>query len=106
MNIEEIREYCIAKEDTSEGLPFGDDVLVSKVFGKIFAFLNLEGPPRLSLKCDPELAIELRERYKAVNPGYHLNKKHWNTISLDGSILDKEIFLWIDHSYNIVKQKR
>ena len=104
MNIEDIREYCISKKDTTESLPFGEDVLVFKVSGKIFALLNLEGPLRLSLKCDPQLAIELRELYEQVNPGYHLNKQHWNTISVDDSIPDNLITEWIDHSYNLIRE--
>jgi len=102
MDTEAIRNYCIGKNDVTEGFPFGDDTLVFKVRGKIFALVNLEGAPSINLKCEPSLAIELRERYPAVLPGYHMNKKHWNTINLDGSIPDREVFGWIDHSYAIV----
>ena len=106
MNIESLREYCISKKDVTECLPFGDDTLVFKVGGKIFALANLDGEPTVNLKCDPLLAIELRERYSSVIPGYHMNKKHWNTILIDGTIPDKEIFSWIDHSYNLVSKKK
>ena len=106
MDIESLRLYCISKRDATECLPFGDDTLVFKVGGKIFALANLDGDPTVNLKCDPALAIELRERYSSVIPGYHMNKKHWNTIILDGSIPDKEVFAWIDHSYDLVKDKK
>jgi predicted DNA-binding protein (MmcQ/YjbR family) len=102
MNIEILREYCTSKTDVTEGFPFGEDTLVFKVKGKIFALANLDGDLSVSLKCDPARAIELREKYSSVTPGYHMNKKHWNTINLDGSVPDKEVFSWIDHSYNLV----
>ncbi len=89
MNIEEIREYCLNKADASEGLPFGLDVLVFKAFGKMFLLLPLNTEDvRFNVKCDPELAIELRAQYPCVLPGYHMNKKLWNTIVVDGSIPD------------------
>jgi len=103
MNIEILREYCISKPDATEGFPFGEDTLVFKAKGKIFALANLDGDLSVNLKCDPARAIELREKYSSVTPGYHMNKKHWNTINLDGSVPDKEVFSWIDHSYNLVK---
>ena len=106
MNIEILREYCISKKDVTESFPFGDDTLVFKAAGKIFALVNLEGDLSINLKCDPSLALELRERYAAVTPGYHMNKKHWNTILVDGSVPDKEIFSWIDHSYNLVMKRK
>ena len=102
MDIETLRDYCISKPGTTEGFPFGDDTLVFKVKGKIFALANLEGDLRINLKCDPEYAIELREHYPCVIPGYHMNKKLWNTIIADGSVPDREIIRWIDHSYNLV----
>jgi predicted DNA-binding protein (MmcQ/YjbR family) len=92
-------------KDVTESFPFGDDTLVFKVNGKIFALANLDGDLTVNLKCDPSLAIKLRERYVSVIPGYHMNKKHWNTVILDGSIPDKEVFAWIDHSYNQVLKK-
>lgn len=106
MNIEILREYCISKDDVTESFPFGDDTLVFKAAGKIFVLANLEGDLSINLKCDPSLALELRERYAAVSPGYHMNKKHWNTINADGSIPDKEILAWIDISYNLVMKKK
>jgi len=106
MNIETIRNYCLGKKGTiTEELPFGDDTLVFKLFGKMF-FLASMGvrPVQFNVKCDPERAIELRERYPAVRPGYHMDKKHWNTIVLDGSLSSNEIFAMIDHSYDLVAQ--
>lgn len=102
MNIEEIRAYCLSKVQTTEGLPFGDDTLVFKVKGKIFALMNLEGDLRVNLKCDPEIAIRLREEFDAVIPGYHMNKKLWNTIIVDGRITANQLKKWIDHSYQLV----
>jgi predicted DNA-binding protein (MmcQ/YjbR family) len=105
MNIETIREYCISKRGATEGFPFGENTLVFKTEGRIFALVNLEGDLSINLKCNPALALELRERYSSVTPGYHMNKKHWNTIILDGSVPDKEILSWIDHSYQLVAGK-
>jgi len=102
MNIEILREYCISKKNVTESFPFGDDTLVFKTEGRIFALVNLEGDLSINLKCNPAQAIELRERYSSVIPGYHMNKKHWNTIYIDGSVPDKEVFSWIDHSYDLV----
>jgi predicted DNA-binding protein (MmcQ/YjbR family) len=106
MNIEILREYCISKRNVTEGFPFGDDTLVFKTEGRIFALVNLEGELSINLKCDPALAIELRERYSSVVPGYHMNKKHWNTVYIDGSVPDKEVYSWIDHSYDLVIKKK
>ena len=102
MDIETLREYCILKESTTESFPFGEDTLVFKVNEKIFALVNLDGDLSINLKCDPALATELRERFSSVTAGYHMNKKHWNTVLLDGSVPDKEVFSWIDHSYKLV----
>ena len=106
MNIESLREYCISKKDVTESFPFGDDTLVFKTQGRIFALANLEGDLSVNLKCDPGLAIELRERYSSVMPGYHMNKKHWNTARIDGSVPDREVFSWIDHSYDLVSRNK
>jgi predicted DNA-binding protein (MmcQ/YjbR family) len=106
MDVESLREYCISKKEVTESFPFGDDTLVFKVNGKIFALVNLDGDLSINLKCDPTIAIELRERYSSVTSGYHMNKKHWNTVFLDGSIPDKEVFSWIDHSYELVMGKK
>ena len=103
MNIEEIREYCLAKPAVTEGFPFNDTALVFKVAGKMFALLDLSEDSRgISLKCDPELAIELREQHPEVTGAYHFNKKHWNGVNLKGNISDVQLKEWIDHSYDIV----
>ena len=106
MDIESLREYCISKKNATESFPFGDDTLVFKTNGKIFALVNLDGDLSINLKCDPVFALELRERYTSVIPGYHMNKKHWNTVRIDGSVPDREIYSWIDHSYDRVTGKR
>jgi predicted DNA-binding protein (MmcQ/YjbR family) len=105
MDIESLRDYCIALKGVEECFPFGDDTLVFKAGGKIFALVNLDGDQSINLKCDPALALELRERHSSVIPGYHMNKKHWNTINLDGTVPDKEVFSWIDHSYELIAGK-
>lgn len=103
MNVEDVRKYCLSKRAVSESTPFDDVTLVFKVAGKMFAIIPLdETELSITLKCDPEKAISLREKYPAVKPGYHTSKKHWNTIAIDGSI-DKNLILeWIDHSYEMV----
>jgi predicted DNA-binding protein (MmcQ/YjbR family) len=106
MDVEEIREYCLQKKDVEESFPFGNDMLVFKISSKIFLLLSLESAPvQFNVKCDPDLAIELRERYSAVLPGYHMNKKHWNTIVCDQTVPKKKIYEFIDHSYAIVGKK-
>jgi len=103
MNIEEIREHCIAKAGVEETIPFGPDILVYKVMGKVFLLCGLDNTPlQFNVKCDPELAIDLRERFPCVIPGYHMNKKHWNTIICDGSVSGKLVREWIDHSYELI----
>jgi len=103
MNLEEIREYCIAKPAVTEGFPFNDTALVFKVMDKMFALLDLSEDSRgISLKCDPELAIELREQHPEVTPAWHFNKQHWNGVNLTGGISDSQLREWIDHSYTIV----
>jgi predicted DNA-binding protein (MmcQ/YjbR family) len=105
MNAESFRAYCLSKPAATEGTPFGPEDIVFKVAGKMFAILALEEvPPRVNLKCDPDLALELRDRYEQVEPGYHMNKKHWNTVVLDGVIPEREIRKMIDHSYDLVVQ--
>ena len=102
-HLDPVREYCLAKSGTTDGFPFGPEVMVIKVGGKIFAFLAWEKNPLfISLKCDPERAIELREEYEAVTPGYHLNKQQWNSISLDETIFPELIHELIDQSYDLV----
>jgi predicted DNA-binding protein (MmcQ/YjbR family) len=105
MNIEEIQDHCIRKPGVTEEFPFDDVTLVFKVDGKMFVLVPLERELSLSLKCDPELAWQLRERYAAVHAAFHMSKTHWNTIHVDGSIPDKLIYRWIDHSYDLVKEK-
>lgn len=103
MTFGELREHCRSKHGAEETFPFGEAVLVFKVMAKMFALTNLERLPlSVSLKCDPDRAAQLRERHPAVQPGYHLNKKHWNTVEIDGSIPDFEIRAWIDESYALV----
>ena len=105
MNLEQFREYCLRKPGAAEGTPFGDNVLVFKVAGKMFALATLdEIPTTVNLKCDPDLALELRDRYEQVRPGYHMNKKHWNTVEFDSGIPDAELRKMIDHSYELVVQ--
>ncbi len=103
MNKEEVREYCISKKSVTEGFPFNDTALVFKVAGKMFALLDLSEDERgISLKCDPELAVELRERHPEVTPAWHFNKVSWNGISLNGNLSRHLIEEWIDHSYELV----
>jgi predicted DNA-binding protein (MmcQ/YjbR family) len=105
MNAENFRAHCLTKKGATEGTPFGPDDIVFKVAEKMFALLAFEEvPPRANLKCDPDLALELRDRYEQVEPGYHMNKKHWNTVVLDGVIPDAEVRRMIDHSYELVVQ--
>jgi predicted DNA-binding protein (MmcQ/YjbR family) len=104
MNIEEFREYCLSKKGVTESFPFDETTLVFKVMGKMFALTDTEDDFSMNLKCDPERAIELRERYHSVKPGYHMNKNHWNTVVPDGSVTDGVIKSWIDHSYDLVVQ--
>lgn len=102
MNTEEIRDYCLAKKGVTEGFPFDEVTLVFKVMNKMFAIVSLDGELRISLKCDPERAVELREKYPAIIPGYHLNKRLWNTIQVDGSISDELLEELINHSYDLI----
>ncbi len=108
MNIEDLRNYCLSKQDAEETFPFGPDTLVYKISGKLFLLTSLSSENfSFTIKCDPDKAQELRELYPCVLPGYHMNKKHWNTILVDGSIPDKLLYTWITDSYNLVKlQKR
>lgn len=103
VDLEALRAHCLAKPGASEEHPFGSGALVMKVAGKIFAIVAEDAQPlAVSLKCEPEIAIVLRNRYEAVGPGYHLNKRHWNTVTLDGTIGDSDIRDWIDDSYDLV----
>jgi predicted DNA-binding protein (MmcQ/YjbR family) len=103
MNIEEIRNYCLSKKGVTEDFPFDEETLVFKVQGKIFLLTNICNIEiSVNLKCEPELAVELRERYESVQPGYHMNKKMWNTVKYIGEFSEKEFYNMIDHSYNEV----
>ena len=103
LDIEAFRNYSLSKPHVTEGTPFGEEVLVFKVGGKIFALASLdEVPATVNLKCDPDLALELRDRYEEVRPGYHMNKKHWNTVELEGGVPTAELRRMIDHSYELV----
>lgn len=105
MNIETLQQYCLSKKGVTETLPFGPDNLVYKVGGKMFLLASLDTVPlRFNVKCDPEVAIQLRETYSCVLPGYHMNKKHWNTIQVDGTASDQLLQQWVDASYELVLQ--
>lgn len=105
MNIEEFRDYCLSFKAVTEDMPFDDNVLVFKVMGKMFALTDINNFESINVKCNPEIAMELRNQYEAVKPGYHMNKKHWNTISTEGSLNDSELKKWIAHSYDLVVSK-
>ncbi|QRQ99995.1 MmcQ/YjbR family DNA-binding protein [Dyadobacter sandarakinus] len=103
MNVESLREYCLSLPGTSESLPFGPDTLVFKVGGKVFLLTPLdELRMQFNAKCDPEKAEELRSTYDDVQPGYHMNKKHWNTVYVTGSIPSELLFQWVKDSYDLV----
>ncbi len=103
MNIETLREYCLSKRSVEETVPFGPDVLVFKVMGKMFLLLPLNQEKlQFNVKCNPEKAIELREQYDCVQPGYHMSKQHWNTIHVDGTVSTKLLKEWVDDSYNMI----
>jgi len=105
MNIEEFRDFCLSLKATTEDMPFDENVLVFKVKGKIFALTNINNFSSINLKCDPEKAISLREEYQAVIPGFHMNKKHWNTVKIDGTISNKLLKEWTLDSYNLIVSK-
>lgn len=102
MNITFFREYCLSKPGTSEDTPFDENTLCFKVGGKIFAIIDIDLFESVNLKCDPEKAIELREQYSGIVPGYHMNKKHWNTVMFGGSVSDRIILELVDHSYDLI----
>lgn len=103
MFLDEIREYCLQKKGVEECTPFGNDTLVFKVMGKMFLLSGIDSQPvKFNAKCEPEKAIELREKHSCVLPGYHMSKQHWNTIVCDGSVSDKQLKAWIDDSYNLI----
>lgn len=102
MDIETFRSYCLSKKGVTEEFPFGEETLVYKVMGKMFALTDLENFESVNLKVDPEVGADLQEKYPAVKPGYHMNKKHWITVAMDGSLPDKLVQSWIDTSYQLV----
>jgi predicted DNA-binding protein (MmcQ/YjbR family) len=107
MDAMSIREYCLSKDEVEETFPFGPDTLVFKTSGRIFLLVSLDTlPVRFNAKCAPEKALELREQYAGIVPGYHMNKKHWNTVQLDGSIPDTLVKELIDDSYQLVQKRR
>lgn len=108
MDVEVLRDYVLQKENVTEGFPFGEETLVFKVNDKIFLLVALDAQPlQFNVKCDPDFAIELREEYPtSVLPGYHMNKKHWNTIVLDGILSKKQVLKMADDSYDLVKRKK
>ena len=102
MDIESLREYCLAKPSVVETLPFGNETLVFKVGDKIFLLTSLSGSGSFNVKCDPEKAVSLREEFDEVIPGYHMNKKHWNTVSMRGKLTDRQLKDMIDQSYDLI----
>ncbi len=103
MTLEDFRAHCLKKPGFSEDFPFGPEVLVFRVGGKIFALLDVDAFESVNLKCDPERAVELRERYEGIKPGYHMNKQHWNTVDAQGGVPGKLLLELADHSYELVK---
>lgn len=102
MNLEELRDYCLSLRAATEDFPFDESVLAFRVGGKIFALCNVDDYDSINLKCDPQIAVQLREEYEHVRPGYHMNKKHWNTVYFGGSFTRKQIEEWILHSYDLI----
>ncbi len=106
MNIEEFTAYCLSKKGVEESFPFDETTLVFKVMGKMFALTGLDNEVfEVNLKCDPEYAVELREEYGDIRPGWHMNKKHWNTVAFEASLDDKMLISLVDHSYDLVVKK-
>ncbi len=103
MTLADLQQHCAAKPGVSWDTPFGPDVMVFRVMGKIYALALIDSFDTLNLKCDPERAIELRERYAAITPGYHMNKKHWNTLDMTGDLPRKLVLELVDHSYDLVR---
>jgi len=102
MNIEALRDYCLGKPGAEETFPFGDDTMVFKVGNKIFLLASLEGSRTFNAKSDPDRAVELREMHSEVTPGFHMNKKHWNTVDMEGRLTTKQIHEMVDDSYNLI----
>ncbi|RZK06159.1 MAG: MmcQ/YjbR family DNA-binding protein [Flavobacterium sp.] len=106
MNIQQYFEFCLSKKGVTEHFPFDEDTLVFKVGGKIFALSSMnnweKGMPAVNLKCDPDFAEELRAEFNDVLPGFHMSKKHWNTVKINGDVSNKKLCELIDHSYDLV----
>ncbi len=100
--LQTILDHCSAKPGATKDFPFDEKILAFRLMGKMFALINMQTRDRINLKCDPELALALRQQYPGVIPGYHMNKKHWNTVSITGDIPVEEIITWIDHSYELI----
>lgn len=106
MDIEQLRNYCLTKPEVEEGFPFGPETLVFKVRNKLFLLTSFQSLPlQFNVKCDPEKAIELREEYACIIPGYHMNKKHWNTVIIEGTLSTQQLKEFIEDSYNLVRGK-
>ena len=107
MTLDELREYCLSLPGAEESQPFGPDTLVFKVKQKVFLITQFDTSPlQFNVKCDPDQAVQLREQYESVLPGYHMNKKHWNTIIIDGSVSIRLVHTWIEDSYHLVKKTK
>jgi predicted DNA-binding protein (MmcQ/YjbR family) len=102
MDIEKLRGYCLSKKNATEDFPFDESTLAFRIGGKMFCITDLDNPESINLKCDPEKAVELREEFEEIIPGFHMNKKHWNTVNIIGTLKDDLIFEMIDHSYDLV----
>lgn len=102
MKLDSFTKYCLSKSAVTKDFPFGEETICFRVAGKIFAITSYSIPLKVNLKCAPEEVIELRERYEEVKPGYHMNKKHWNTVDFEGRISDKELKIMIDNSYDLI----
>lgn len=105
MLLQEFIDYCTEKKGTTQEFPFDDTTLVFKVMGKMYALINMDPPHSANLKCDPVYAVVLRQKYNSVQPGYHMNKKHWNTVDLEGDATVKDLKEWINDSYNLVVKR-
>lgn len=105
MDVETLRDYCLNKRKVTESFPFDETTLVFKVMGKMFAIMPLEKDKMIALKCDPDKAVELREHFSGIQPGYHLSKAHWNQVILDSDVSDELIYELVDHSYNLIVAK-
>jgi predicted DNA-binding protein (MmcQ/YjbR family) len=107
MDIEQLRDYCMSKPGSEECFPFDNDTLVYKVNGKVFLLASLDASPlQFNVKCDPERALELKERFTSIQPGYHMNKKYWNTIIIEGTLTAEQLRELIDHSYELVSRAK